>query len=798
MDNNFKFYNDSQMNQYNNNAQVIINRLNNTNSNNILSQDYNNDMNQNSQSAGACHGCGHIGHGRPSCPYKNLPGWVARGKRSYPINLENPLLTINDYDEIQLCHGCANVGHTRPNCPYKQVPGYFAYGTRRIPLQVNHQMLQNTTSTASKQFSSTNVENHAQFALPMNVSMSSTNINVASASYQQSSRNSVNVQSNSSIDMNTETYDANQINKMTGIMTGVKSRSVESEFTISNDHQQIHLLNKSNRNNAINDSKTMDDNDHSTKLRDCVDYSEAYSVGMHPLDTKDAAVGFTSHSLVLSHSNLLVAPRVKYSRVIPLIDGIIQSTIQQPGSVSHRSFDTTPDQEIDLSEETIGNSNFTVKVIFDPSKLPNIISKRVFDQICQFNEVSISRYDVDVALTLPVHSNQNFNSINFSSSPSKSAEAITNVTLSYFVRLSLALLSSTPISKNELLSPSAARPVSTNTDEIDDLEYQQNIIVIEDEFYIYDTSDTCGYDVQLGFYTVFSYNLYSVFSNLFSVKSEAALVDKIRDHEKYDHENEKTKLQPSPSNSNVKPSAANLLPTKYESADSDLNYRSQQFQSISLPSSNLPNEQLRRMSTPIDHGGDSLSMRSSSSKSDGSTPKCNVEVASNFPVTGLSPTASMSPPSASNAGKEVAKSSSKSQLKANLTIITDSSINRSESYKPVAADNNSVEGDLKHDENPILNNPLIDYTIQKTPHPPSKLPVRAYQIDGGDPEDDFEETRLSNSSLQSIKSTETELPIEEIEEIEHEKNVMSLLQSQPGSPYSLSSFKPSFSFNFSG
>lgn len=50
---------------------------------------------------GACHGCGHLGHSRPNCPYKDHPGWIARGKRNHPLDVENVVIG-ND----EICHGC--------------------------------------------------------------------------------------------------------------------------------------------------------------------------------------------------------------------------------------------------------------------------------------------------------------------------------------------------------------------------------------------------------------------------------------------------------------------------------------------------------------------------------------------------------------------------------------------------------------------------------------------------------------------------------------------------------------------
>jgi hypothetical protein len=64
--------------------------------------------------ANICHGCGHLGmlnisliqnflliahlgvdlgHSRPNCPYKDHPGWIARGKRNHPLDVGTLTIT---------------------------------------------------------------------------------------------------------------------------------------------------------------------------------------------------------------------------------------------------------------------------------------------------------------------------------------------------------------------------------------------------------------------------------------------------------------------------------------------------------------------------------------------------------------------------------------------------------------------------------------------------------------------------------------------------------------------------------
>lgn len=81
--------------QYNHDQ--ILARINN---NMIAQQEAMDRANSEAGKPGACHGCGHLGHSRPNCPYKDYPGWIARGKRNHPLDVENA--TGNE----EVCHGC--------------------------------------------------------------------------------------------------------------------------------------------------------------------------------------------------------------------------------------------------------------------------------------------------------------------------------------------------------------------------------------------------------------------------------------------------------------------------------------------------------------------------------------------------------------------------------------------------------------------------------------------------------------------------------------------------------------------
>jgi len=113
-----------------------------------------------------------------------------------------------------------------------------------------------------------------------------------------------------------------------------------------------------------------------------------------------------------------------------------------------------------VCQSTINPSEtFHINVMFDASKTPNMISKKLFDQICLSGDASISRRDINIQLydrTLP---------------------------LSYCTRLQLAFI---------------------------DVNFE-----IEEEFYITDSI----FDVIIGYNLIFTHNLYQLFDHRFNLQN---------------------------------------------------------------------------------------------------------------------------------------------------------------------------------------------------------------------------------------------------------------------------------------
>mmetsp|Transcript_7144 Transcript_7144/g.6411 ORF Transcript_7144/g.6411 Transcript_7144/m.6411 type:complete len:488 (+) Transcript_7144:132-1595(+) len=304
----------------------------------------------NKSEGGHCHGCGHPGHSRPTCPFKDMPGWVAKGKRVQPLDIYQ---TAPPVTNVGVCHGCGHFGHSRNVCPYKDLPGWFHYGQRRVPLDIS-----------SKSISSPSTEVCPHCGIPGHNRNQCPNVNKDNAIRIQSIQRPQELppQSNTIYINNNETV----------------------------PHKVIYENHTESPSNAALESE----------------FTSAYVMSVPTTDTK----------------------------CVPLVPAVCQSTINPV-------------------------ETFQVSVLLDPSKFPNMISKKLFDQICLSGDASISRRDINVQLHDRI------------------------LSLTYFTRLQLAFI---------------------------DVNFE-----IEEEFYMTDSV----IDIVIGYNMIFNHGLYQLFNSRFAINN---------------------------------------------------------------------------------------------------------------------------------------------------------------------------------------------------------------------------------------------------------------------------------------
>lgn len=383
--------------QYNHDQ--ILARINN----NMLAQQEAIDRANEAGKPGSCHGCGHLGHSRPNCPYKDYPGWIARGKRNHPLDVEN--VTGNE----EVCHGCGHFGHSRPTCPFKEVPGYFPYGHRRVPLDL---------SNATK--------------------------------YQH-----------------------------------------QGMYNNSSSHEICHGCGHPGHNRPQCPFKELPGWVSRGQRRTPLDISGSFSLGMsqgneqRPPDVHSASNGtdnesatkVLSGSTVTTNNGPLKAAITKYDNIfIPRLTGMLQSTLASDA-----------------------NNAITVSILLDPTKLPNLISTQLFNHLISMTDIAISRQVFNMTVPSVVSGALGFPSIG-QSNRNADPEPKT-YQLQYFVKLKL--------------------------------HFTDAQLSIEDEFYVFDFYDADTDDVntpphafsgiQLGYYTIFQYGLFNLYSDKFTVNPAMSL-----------------------------------------------------------------------------------------------------------------------------------------------------------------------------------------------------------------------------------------------------------------------------------
>lgn len=192
----------------------------------------------------------------------------------------------------------------------------------------------------------------------------------------------------------------------------------------------------------------------------------------------ESATKVPSGSTITTNNGPMKGSLTKYDNIfIPRLTGMLQSTL-------------APD----------ANNAITVSILLDPTKLPNLISTQLFNQLSSMTDISMSRQVFNMSVPSVVSGALGFPSATQSVRENEAPEPRT-YQLQYYVKLKL--------------------------------HFTDAHLSIEDEFYVFDFYDTDTDDVntpphafsgiQLGYYTIFQYGLFNLYSDKFTVNPSLSM-----------------------------------------------------------------------------------------------------------------------------------------------------------------------------------------------------------------------------------------------------------------------------------